>query len=72
MLRRKRTSPSEDIALPDLMNEQLWAELDHVQKLRCKEREQWQNDNLGWSEVMKQVNLWLAEGETAHQEEVRE
>ncbi len=70
MPKRESASPSEDVVPLDLMNEQLRAELDHVQRLRREEKEKWQNDSLGWSKAMKQVNQWLGEGETAHQEDV--
>ncbi len=57
---------------PDLTNERLRAGLDCVQKLRYGEREQWQNDNLSWNEVLKDANQQLAEEETAHQGEAQE
>ncbi len=65
-------SPSKDAVPPNLMNEQLQAELDRVQKLRREEREQWQNDNLGWNEVLREVSQQLVEEETAHQGEAWE
>ncbi len=72
MPRQESVSPSEDAAPPDLMNEQLRAELDRVQKLREKERKQWQTDNLGWREALNEANQQLVEEETALQGEVRE
>ncbi len=46
--------------------------MDHVQKLRQEEREQWQDDNIGWSERVKQMAQQLSEAETAHPDGVQE
>ncbi len=47
------TSPSKDDVPQNSMDEQLQkmqAKLDHVHRLRREEQEQWQGNNMGWSE----------------------
>ncbi len=75
MLQKDATSPSKDAAPQSSMDEWLQmmqAELNHLQKLRHDQREQWQDDNIGLTEWVKQMAQQLAEGETAHQEGVQE
>ncbi len=61
---RKVSSSKEAVPL-DLTNEQLQAELDHVQKQMNVEREQWRSDHLGWEQALNEANQQLAEEETA-------
>ncbi len=65
MLKNGKVLPSMEAVLPDLTNEQLWAELDRIQKL-------WQSDYLDWRQVLEEANQQLVEEETARLGEARE
>ncbi len=73
MPRKDAMSPSKDAVPQNSMDEQLQnmqAELDHVHRFRREEREQWQDDNMGWSKKVKQLSQQLSAGETTYQERV--